>query len=79
LLIFFNVAFDIFTFWKVFLTKQYSVKKVIALHGEIAPFSAGRLVSLRDGEVIDLGAGRRLKMIHSRGMDRIIYGYPEDG
>jgi glyoxylase-like metal-dependent hydrolase (beta-lactamase superfamily II) len=47
--------------------KVFGEKKVMDLYGEIIPIPAERVISLRDGDVVDLGGGRRLKVIHTPG------------
>ena len=47
--------------------KVFGEKKVMDLYGEIIPIPAAKVVPLRDGDSVDLGGGRRLKVIHTPG------------
>lgn len=47
--------------------KVFGEKRVMELYGEVLPVPAERVIPLRDGDLVDLGGGRQLKVIHTPG------------
>jgi len=47
--------------------KVFGEKKVMELYGEIIPIPAERVIPLKDGDLVDLGGGRRLEVIYTPG------------